>query len=582
VLIWLLRLAGVGVAVWAVWYGLRVRNDLWTWSSPVRFEGDIGNGVRQGGNVLDEADDLARADRNPPGSHDAQGVISWKYLLRGFVKRYDTVVGEAPDARYDLDYTPARLLVMTCWVRHMRRIDPGGDHFAQEDALPLLQFNTGCDIAAGVLMFLLVHYWVKRSWRKPGAKRGVWGRESAWMIALLAALVCWFNPSTLLDAHMWPQWDVWIVPFFLGAVYLGSLEYWFCAGMTLAVGAMFKGQIMMVAPVLALWPLFGGRGSGALRIVVGFFFGAAVCASPWLARNREAWEWIGSVLLLALVLVVIGRSRWKNLPQGRGNALVCSALFILAPVALVALPCGLINPYGFSLGVAVALTPWLARHLSRGGSGVWLAAIATACLFLSESVFAGTWSWFSVGFEFPTRHFLNMANGGASNLPAILGNFYHWQLRDVVFQIGHWDIPMKTLLIAIYSVSVVLCAIGASLHARRNDPRVLISLMAPWVLMFAILPQMHERYLVWGAAVGAVGFASSLGMGLMDLVLAGISLAMVGRDLLSRDQDFEPLVYQIFAGTHPGIGWMVMLAAGVYLYVAVVPGGERGMRNDER
>jgi hypothetical protein len=580
-LIWMLRLGGVGVAVWAVWYGLRVRNDLWTWSSPVRFEGDIKNGLHQGGNVLDDADDLAKADGNLAGSHDAQGQVTWKYLLRSFVRRYDTVVDEAPDARYDLDYTPARLLVMTFWARYVRRVDPGGDRFAQEDALPLLQFNTACDIDAGVLMFLLVHHWVKRSRRAPGAEAGrrlgasrfwasrFWVRESAWMIALLAALVCWFNPSTLLDAHIWPQWDVWIVPFYLGAMYLASLELWFCAGVTVAVGAMFKGQIMMVAPVLALWPLFGGRWSGALRVVLGFFFGAALCASPWLARNREAWEWIGSVLLLGLVLVVIGSSRGKRSPRKRGRWPIWSLLFI---VSLVARPCGLTNPYGVALGMAVALTPWLARHLGRAGSVIWLAVIATACLFLSASVFAGTWSWFKVGFEFPTRHFLNMANGGASNLPAILGNFYQWNVTDVVFQLGHWDVPMKMLLIAIYSLTVVLCAVGASLHDRRNDPRVLISLTAPWVLMFAILPQMHERYLVWGAAVGAVGFASSLGMGLMDLVVAGISLAMVGRDLLSRDQDFQPLAYELFSGTHPGIGWMVALAAAIYLYVGVIPG----------
>jgi len=124
----------------------------------------------------------------------------------------------------------------------------------------------------------------------------------------------------------------------------------------------------------------------------------------------------------------------------------------------------------------------------------------------------------------------------------------------------------------------VMCAIGATLHHRRNDPRVLISITAPWVLMFAILPQMHERYLMWAAAVCGVGLATSLGMGLMDLVITGISLAMVGRDLLGHDQDFLPVTYQFFAGTHVGIGWMVLLAAAVYLFVALVPARKKGRR----
>ena len=27
----------------------------------------------------------------------------------------------------------------------------------------------------------------------------------------------WLEPSLILDAHAWPQWDVWILPFYLFA-----------------------------------------------------------------------------------------------------------------------------------------------------------------------------------------------------------------------------------------------------------------------------------------------------------------------------------------------------------------------------
>jgi hypothetical protein len=320
--------------------------------------------------------------------------------------------------------------------------------------------------------------------------------------------------------------------------------------------------------VLALWPLFGGRFAAAIRIVLGFLFAGALCASPWLVSTQHAWEWIGWILLLAIVLVMFGLCRGKTWPPRRRLWPIWGGIFI---IAFVVRPFGLSNLYALALGLAIAATPWLARHLKLSGTITWLATIVTACIFLSAFSFNGTWTWYSVGFEFPTRHFLNMANGGSSNMAAILGEHYDWHLEDPVFQIDHVDVPMKTFLVAIYGVTLVLCAIGASFHHRRNDPRVLISITAPWVLTFAILPQMHERYLMWGAAVCGVGLATSLGMGLMGLVIAGISLVMVGRDLLSRDQDFLPLTYQFFAGTHVGIGWMVALAAAVYLFVALAP-----------
>jgi len=559
-LIWLLRVAGLGVAVWATVYGLRLRNDLWTWSTPIRFTGDIGNAIGQGNAVLDEAARLAVAEGQPAATRASDGQISAGYLLRGFVRHYDTVVQQSRDYQYNLDYTPARLLVMSFWARYVRRVDPRGNHFAGEDARPLLRFNTGCEIAAALFMFLLVRHWVRRGQRAP--------REWAWVLGLIAALVSWFNPSTLADAHIWPQWDVWIVPFYLAAMYFASTQWWFAAGMSLAIGAMFKGQLMMVAPVLALWPLFAGRWSAAIRIVIGFLFAAAMQASPWLARNPLAWAWIGSVLLASVVLVFVGRYRAGKFRPARR---VWPLWSVIPIIALVVRPIGLSNPAGLALGAAVAFTPWMARHLTRRGSAVWLATIMTACICMSAWAFAGSWSWLSVGFEYPTRHFLRMENGGSSNLPALLGERYQWQIDDLAGHLEHWDITIKALLISIYAAALILCAVGAALHGRRNDPRILISLTAPWVLMFTILPQMHERYLMWGAALCGVAVASSLGMSLMHLVVIGLSTISISHGLLSRNPIFSLPTFRFLNGTHPGIAWMLLLAAATYQYMALLP-----------
>jgi hypothetical protein len=566
-LIWLLRLSGIAVAVWALHSGLQLRSYLWTWSVPIRFRGDIANGLGQGTEVLHEAVALARAEGQPLPPRGAAAQVSWRYVLRGFLNRYDKVVEESHDDQYGLDYTPARLLVMTFWARYVRQIDPHGEHFAEEDAAPLLRANTGCEIAAAIFMFLLVRHWYRRG--------NFQSHEWAWLLGLIAALICWFNPSTLADAHMWPQWDVWIVPFYLAAMYLASIEWWFAAGMSVALGAMFKGQMMMVAPVLVLWPLFGGRLSATTRLLIGFAFAGALAASPWLARQTQAWEWVGLVVLLSAVLVFVGKTRRRGTRVGRGRWPLWSFIPI---IALVIRPAGVSDPTALALGVAVALTPLLVRWLSWNGCAVWLAAIATGCIIISASVFAGSWSWFSVGFEFPTRHYMLMGNGGSSNLAALLGTYYDWHVEDVVARFGQMKVTMKQTLVTIYALTLALCAIGAARHHRHNDPRVLISLTAPWVLMFALLPQMHERYLMWGAAVCGVAVATSLGMSLMHLVVTGLSFCILCRDLFGQNSNYAPAMYSFFDRTHPGIGWMVLLAAAVFLFISIWPGRRQSLR----
>jgi hypothetical protein len=554
----LLRLAGLALAVWTLKYGLRMRDDLWTWSSPIRFVGDIRNALRQGSAVVSDGVDLATAE----GVTVYNATLPTKYLLRGFLHRYDTVVSETTDGQYNLDYTPARLLVMSFWARYVLRVDPIEWRFAARDALPLLKFNTACDIAAAVFMFLLVRHWVRRGGRA--------GPEWAWLLGLVAALISWFNPSTLVDAHMWPQWDVWIVPFYLAAMYLASVEWWFAAGISLAIGAMFKGQMMMVAPVMLLWPLLGGRWSAAIRIVIGFLFATALMASPWLAENPHSWPWIGGVLVLSLLFVLAGRFRRKGARREYWPIWSIVPIFVF-----IARPCGLSNPLAVALGLGVAATPWLARWITLRGSAVWLAAIATACLAVAAATYGGSWSWLIVGFEYPTHHYMNMNNGNSSNLCALLGQRYGWQVDDLVGHLHGWNITLKTLLVTIYACTLFLCGLGAALHDRRNDPRTLIALTAPWVLMFTLLPQMHERYLMWAAAVCGVAVASSLGMTLMHWVVIAVWSTAISTDMLSSNPSFLPDTYRAMDATHPDIGWMVLLAAAVYLFVALVPARRR-------
>src|SRR4029077_13624302 len=64
---------------------------------------------------------------------------------------------------------------------------------------------------------------------------------------------------------------------------------WFWCGCLLALGAMFKGQLLFVVPFFVLWPLWQKRWVSALRMLAGFMGIAALIVSPWLLRTTGAW-----------------------------------------------------------------------------------------------------------------------------------------------------------------------------------------------------------------------------------------------------------------------------------------------------
>jgi uncharacterized membrane protein len=106
----------------------------------------------------------------------------------------------------------------------------------------------------------------------------------------------------ILDAHGWPQWDVWILPFYLFAAFAALKNRWFVCGCLLATGAMFKGQLLFVAPFFVLWPLWQKRWNRALRVLAGFIATAALIASPWLLRTPAAWITLVAVTGFSLLL----------------------------------------------------------------------------------------------------------------------------------------------------------------------------------------------------------------------------------------------------------------------------------------
>lgn len=474
----------------SLWAGLALRRWTWERTAPVRFQGDIRNGFNWGSRACDA----------------------------GYLNLYDDLLArKGTEGEFGLDYTPLRLGVMTAWVAWQREAFPGITAWENDYAhtWPLLWFNTACGLAAAAGAFALVHHVLRG--------RGPWQRI---VLALAAALALWFNPAVIWNAHAWPQWDLWCVPFFLWALWYARLDRWLLAGALIAVGAMFKGQVLIVAPVLLLWPLSQGRWGAVLRLVTGAALGTAVAVSPWLIRTGPAAAWLGLLTVSGGALLGLLARAWR---------------------------------------------------LPRSVHGTLRAVGFTAALWLTALVHQASFAWYHVGFAYPTRNHKGLIMGPASNLAGLLRNRYGWSPRDVVeLPWTAWQPTLRTLLIACYAVPLLLCAVQAGRLERRADPRWLLAAVGPWVFMFTLMPQMHERYLLWGAACSAVWVALGVGPTLLHLGVTALAWIMMATPMLGHDRSWAPGWFDALDRTHPDKAWaLFVLAAALVLLTLARPPTKR-------
>jgi hypothetical protein len=419
----------------------------------------------------------------------------------------------------------------------------------------------------------------------------------AWALGWFGAMLVWFEPNVLLNAHVWPQWDLWIVPFYLLAVWLASGNRWFCAGLSLGIGVMLKGQLLFGVPVLLMWPLFDARLGAAARLVAGFACAFLAIASPWLLPTSPAVQYVALVAAAGAGLMAL-RLTQSRIALTMGTVLAMAA--IVVPMIVTTPPAGApVAPWqpAVALAALVAAVAWL-----RPGRAlpIAVAAAVAGSVVLAALAFGGTWSWWHIGFGYGTHHYQRMYMGGSvNNLSALLADVYRWELHDEVFTLAlpAWlreQIPtaylagerlvvsIKLLQTALFLAALPPCAWAAARHARRNDPRFLVAITAPWVICFAVMPQMHERYLFWAAVIAVTGVGVSLGMTLLWAAVSAVSFGMILAGQLPGHPDHfasHPAAVQTFMAaaqtvlppSHPGIGWLTLLLAAVYLCLALTP-----------
>jgi len=250
-----------------------------------------------------------------------------------------------------------------------------------------------------------------------------------------------------------------------------------------------------------------------LRVLAGFAATSALIASPWLLRTPAAWIAVATVAGVATLFVL----RYK-LPHG----------------------------------------------------AAWIAGIIGCAAFVIGAFAGGSFAWLQVGFIYGAEHYPYLFISSCYNLPSLLSKV-GWSLKESFLSADlgfvHLHLTLQWTLRLLYLASLALCAHGLARHLRDRDPRVLIAIAAPWLLMFALLGQMHERYLMWGAVVSAVALGASVRLSIIHFIISIASTAMIVHVMLV-DKKLEATLPAIDALKHirPYGSVVVLACVAVYLW----------------
>jgi hypothetical protein len=133
-------------------------------------------------------------------------------------------------------------------------------------------------------------------------------------------------------------------------------------------------------------------------------------------------------------------------------------------------------------------------------------------------------------------------------------------------------ITPQWLLRGVYLCLLALCACCVARLAQNRDRRALILIAAPWLIMFALLGQMHERYLVWGAVVSAVALGVSVRLSVLHFIISLLSTAMIFHVMLiDRKLDATMGVIEWLSAIRPYASWLVLICVAIWLWDAIAP-----------
>ena len=335
---------------------------------------------------------------------------------------------------------------------------------------------------------------------------------------------------------------------------------------------IIHGTVLVIFMILVLWPwLHKARPPFFAPILLGTIL--SIIAARFLPR-KFAPTWmatIATVAVFACVRIFNTSMDWYTVgikgPTHNWQKLYwCKALNLGAILQ---------ENFGWEWHQEITLTdyfPWL-FGLSPAGTRDAI----TAILLTITLGFAGA-AWL----QRKQKGIIYLIIATAT-VASVLGSFIFVPMIQIWFvKLFDPDRPMRYLMIGGYVITLVVCGIAMAVHHRRKSPMFFFAMVAPWVLMYALLPQMQNRYLVWACAFSAATASFSLDGFLLYLLLIPISIADTALDMMDyvkntpTSQKWLPLLTPIF----PDMAWGVMLIAGIWLYLAVSPWRGRKLATD--
>jgi hypothetical protein len=263
-------------------------------------------------------------------------------------------------------------------------------------------------------------------------------------------------------------------------------------------------------------------------------------------------------------------------------------------------------PWGFLASLALAAA---VLFLPRRALPFTLAAIAAISLLSCIWLFHGSTAWWDCSIYYGSIHWPYMVTGPASNIPATFHLRFNWpeSVNEIAFTLpafgahwpaifarnewwpaADWDVTTKILFDTIYGISLTLSGIAIGLQARRNDRRMLVALVTPWIMFFLFPVQIQERYLLYASGAAACCIGNSVGTALLGLMITALSAIMHMIRLLdwhTADLDtfgqnlatvfphiFSPqagqTMLQYLQAMHPDMAWAVLVIGLAFLYLS--------------
>lgn len=521
-------------------------------------------------------------------------------LREGLLNQYDDQAANPPSERLRLNYSPLRTVVFAFWARSTGEPErtPPDREVQWEPSLAfnrfLNNFNIGIALLGAVGAGLLVQHWIRRQNRLAHLAEGRAPPRNwwAWVAALIAFGLYWYNPAGLILGHGWPSPNAWVIPFFLWALLFASWELWFIAGLTIGVGAMFQGQHLLVVPFWIMWPIFAGQPMRAVRWGIGFLFGFMAIASGWLLTDRPdmslpdrqlntvAVVWIVFGILAVMAVPAVrwwARRQHERMADPDGDTIapydvaidrdgvdpdaevdpsvetehplearrgVVNPVLLIVAAALLIILLLLIWPAMIHAGVFSPLTGGLALLAIGLMTLLWwrgwqaaryaVPAVIAAQLLLCIPLFGASTSWWDVGFMYGTERHYNMAVGQAGNLGSLLRDRYGWRTPDEV---------------------VTTIEAGSFLGLVPADRDVTIR-----ELMLAI----YIATLVLASMATAIQWRRGNRNFLLAATVPWLLMALIPAQMHERYLGFAALAAVVWIGASGGIGWALL---GIFLAV---------------